>query len=233
MGSRRTIVIVIHYEIMMEKSRMIVHDDEVVVRVTQKRYDRMKASFESKKFAKMNDDADLADILPAFEKDAKTADNQIILFDYPDMIQKGKTFEDIDKIQNRKLSQKEIDDEIKERIDEESEKEKTFLDEYLEHIEDMDVAAINEAVDELIRWLHDRGLDQGEEGFSFDDMNTGFYDLAWPEGMLRLRREYSKPMALCLTYSSPEFTEIARSRGFICFTSVQELKDYVEKTFHV
>ena len=112
------------------------------------------------------------------------------------------------------------------------EKEEPIFNEVFEHIDE--ITAINEAVDELVEWLHDRGLDQGEEAFPLNDsqMNyIGFFDLAWPEGMLKNQREYSKPMALCLTDSSPKFLAEAKKRGFVCFTSVQDLKDYVNNTF--
>lgn len=85
-----------------------------------------------------------------------------------------------------------------------------------------------QAIAECRRWVVAQGLAQGVEEYELVDEETrealAILDLAWPEG---LQLELTEPVALLLS-EPPEVERAAAARGFRYFTSVEELREYVE-----
>ena len=82
----KTVLVVVRYEIELAKHNAIVHDDETFVELNKEQYDRIKASYETKRFNRMNEDENLADVCRHI---------QIILADYPEDIKENWSFEEI------------------------------------------------------------------------------------------------------------------------------------------
>ena len=86
-----------------------------------------------------------------------------------------------------------------------------------------------EAVLAINDWIAAQGLPQGQLTFELADEKTGapmaILDLAWPQG---LQEEYSQPVALLID-EGPELLALANARGFRYFTSVEDLKRYVQQ----
>lgn len=85
--------------------------------------------------------------------------------------------------------------------------------------------------DELVslnQWVMDQELPSGSLSFDYSDPDTGeqlaIFDIAWPNG---LQEELSQPVAVLL-YEDNETISIASRAGFLCFTSVQDFRHYVE-----
>ena len=73
-------------------------------------------------------------------------------------------------------------------------------------------------------------MDFGIIGYKLEDIGfncIATLKAAWPSGVYGLNGGYSKPVALV----EPEQVQIAKEYGFICFTSIEEFKDYIEKTY--
>ena len=58
---------------MFEETGLLVHEDEVWLRVTEEQYNRMKVSYDSGKYKLMNDDESLLDLCELFTKAARKA----------------------------------------------------------------------------------------------------------------------------------------------------------------
>lgn len=82
-------------------------------------------------------------------------------------------------------------------------------------------------VDECNGWIVRQGLTSGECLFVLADPETGdvlaILDLAWPDG---LQEGLSEPVALLIDEEDDVLALASRS-GFRCFTSVDDLKEYV------
>ena len=57
---------------MFEETGLLVHEDEVWLRVTEEQYNRMKDSYDSGNYKKMNEDKSLFDLCELFAKEART-----------------------------------------------------------------------------------------------------------------------------------------------------------------
>lgn len=84
-----------------------------------------------------------------------------------------------------------------------------------------------EQLEDLNRWVGERGLAAGVLAYDFADATTGeqraVFDLAWPNG---IQPELSQPVAVLLN-EGRETVAIASQAGFRCFTDVGEFKRYV------
>jgi len=89
--------------------------------------------------------------------------------------------------------------------------------------------AEEEELEILNDWVEAQGLPRGVLAFDFADEVSGeqkaVFDLAWPNG---IQEELSQPVAVLLNENS-ETLALASRAGFLCFTAVQDFKDYVEK----
>ncbi|TVT51625.1 MAG: DUF262 domain-containing protein [Azoarcus sp. PHD] len=78
-------------------------------------------------------------------------------------------------------------------------------------------------------WMETQGLPRGEMSYDYADPATGgqlaVIDLAWPNG---IQAELSQPVALLIDEGN-EVIRVASQAGFRCFTTVAELKKYVER----
>jgi Protein of unknown function DUF262 len=78
-------------------------------------------------------------------------------------------------------------------------------------------------------WVIDQGLAEGVEDLELADEETGepltILDLAWPEGV---QLELTEPVALLLN-EPPEVERIAAAHGYRYFTTVDALREYVER----
>lgn len=88
--------------------------------------------------------------------------------------------------------------------------------------EEAELVAIND-------WACSLGLAEGVVAFDYAHPKTGeqiaIFDLAWPNG---LQSELSEPVALLLNEGNA-VVAIASAAGYRCFTSKQQLQDYVHK----
>ena len=94
-----------------------------------------------------------------------------------------------------------------------------------------DISSDNEEeeVEKANEWIKGLGLPEGILSYEYVDPDTGeqiaIFDLAWPLG---IQEELSKPVALMLN-ETDESRALARQAGlFLCLTSFDELKKYVE-----
>jgi hypothetical protein len=89
--------------------------------------------------------------------------------------------------------------------------------------------AEEEELEILNDWVEAQGLPRGVLAFDFADQVSGeqkaVFDLAWPNG---IQEELSQPVAVLLNENS-ETLALASRAGFLCFTTAQDFKDYVEK----
>lgn len=92
-------------------------------------------------------------------------------------------------------------------------------------------AISNEAEEEELQslndWVEAQGLPRGVLAYDFADPMTGeqkaVFDLAWPNG---IQEELSQPVAVLLNEGT-ETLGIASKAGFRCFTSTQDVEEYV------
>ena len=88
-----------------------------------------------------------------------------------------------------------------------------------------------EAEEELLvacnEWVVEQGLPEGSMLYELADESTGaplaVFDLAWPNGV---QEELSEPVAV-LVNETPDVHQLANSRGFHYFTSVDAFKRYI------
>jgi hypothetical protein len=80
----------------------------------------------------------------------------------------------------------------------------------------------------LCDWMEKQGLPRGMLAYDFADAVTGdqkaVFDLAWPSG---IQEELSQPVAVLLNESAATIG-VASQAGYRCFTTIDELKQYVE-----
>lgn len=92
----------------------------------------------------------------------------------------------------------------------------------------LDLEEENE-LQELNMWMKDNGLTEGSLTYEENDPITGekqfVLDLAWPHGVLE---NYTKPVSVVLNKSN-ETVAKASQAGYLCFTSSEEFKAYVQK----
>ena len=84
-------------------------------------------------------------------------------------------------------------------------------------------------IESINSWVISHGLPSGELSYGISDEQTGIQkavlDLAWPAG---IQTDLSQPVAILLNESSQTHS-IASLAGFRCFTSINDLKHYVER----
>lgn len=83
-------------------------------------------------------------------------------------------------------------------------------------------------IQDIDDWVASKNLPRGEKQFECLNQNLGeeiaILDIAWPNG---IQEGFSQPIALLL---NDRFSlEVAASQGFRCFSSVQQLKEYIEE----
>jgi len=89
----------------------------------------------------------------------------------------------------------------------------------------------NDDIEYLIQqiddWVAEHSLPSGEKQYNCSDETSGeqlaIFDIAWPNG---IQEGYSQPIALLLNDTSS--LEFAASKGFRCFSSIEQLKNYIE-----
>ena len=81
---------------------------------------------------------------------------------------------------------------------------------------------------ECALWVEDKGLPKGEIEYELCEETTGkplaILDLAWPEG---IQPGFSQPVALLIN-EGKEVEEIVNQKGYLFFTTVDDLKKYIE-----
>ena len=218
---------------MFEETGLLVHEDEVWLRVTEEQYNRMKDSYDSGKYRKMNDDESLLDLCELFAKEARKAKWQTLVFEYPTDVIRGLTFKDETKGQWDAEAFKELVDTISEKVfDEDDEKAiDEFLDDLFENWDEY--VALDNAIDDLNSWMRENGFEYGKCGYEVTDVGGNYichFNLAWPFGVYGLQRGFTKPVALRID-AAQDVLKTAEEQGFTCFTSVDEFKAYIEKNY--
>ena len=229
----KTVKVIARFNIMLTRVGLIVEGDNVDVRLNKEQYDRMKASFDTGKFRVMNEDIDIMDLYALFSEAGKPADNQVLLVDYPNTILDGKTFEEVLKLQSKKMTTKEwvewVDREMADdlaRMDEITQANLQRLEGTIEEEE-----ARETALDEFQSWMKGHGLDAGVQNYALIDKDcwaVDTVDIGWEHGLYGTKG-YTKPVALQFYHSTPELIELAKANGFEVFESIEELKAFVEK----
>ena len=79
---------------MFNDTGLLVTEDEIWVRADEALYNRLKSSYDSGKFKSMNDDESLKDLCEEYAAKARKARWQEFVFDYPEDIVRGLTFEE-------------------------------------------------------------------------------------------------------------------------------------------
>lgn len=219
---------------MFEETGLLVHEDEVWLRVTEEQYNRMKDSYDSGKYTKMNDDESLLDLCELFAKEARKAKWQTFVFEYPTDILRGLTFEDEMKGQwDAEAFEEMVDAVLGDTFDEEWDKEiQELVDDLFDNWDEYE--ALDKAIDELNAWLRKEGFEYGEHNYGLTDVGgstVGSLDLAWPFGVYGLQRGFTKPVAVNITKTTPELVKKAEDFGFTCFTDIDEFKAFIEKNY--
>ena len=227
----KMITIYVPYK-MFEETGLLVGDDELEIGVNEEQYNRIKASYDSKKFKNMSEDESLVDLCMVFEKEVRMAKWQRFVFDYPEDVVNGITFEDETKAQ----WDAEAFEAMINAID------LSFTPEEEAEIEEDAVAAYAEAersyelideMDGLNKWMRKKGFEYGEICYSWYDENNntnGTFDIAWSNGVYGLQRGFTKPVALRIDATDEE-VKAAEDFGFILLTSIEDFKAFIEKNY--
>jgi len=84
-------------------------------------------------------------------------------------------------------------------------------------------------LESLNAWMESQSLPRGDISYEFVDPATGepiaVFDIAWPLG---IQEELTQPVAVLLNESTDTMA-IASQAGFMCFTSVEDCKHYVDQ----
>ena len=229
----KAVEILARYQI-FEESGLLVHEDEVWLRVTEEQYNRMKDSYDSGNYRKMNDDESLPDLCELFAKEVRQAKWQRFVFEYPTDILRGLTFEDEIKGQwDSEAFNEMVDAVLNDGFDEELDREiQELVDDLFDNWDEYE--AIDNAIDDLNSWMGKKGFEYGKHNYGLSDVSgaiVGTLDLAWPFGVFGLTRGFSKPVAVNLTNTTPEMVKKAEDFGFTCFTDIEEFKAYIAKTY--
>lgn len=218
---------------MFEETGLLVHEDEVWLRVTEEQYNRMKVSYDSGNYKKMNEDESLFDLCELFAKEARKAKWQTFVFEYPTDITQGLTFEDETKGQWDAEAFEELTDTILNgTFDEEYDKAiQEIVDEVFNNRDKYE--ALEKAIDDLNEWMREKGFEYGDYSYKItdaDDRQICWFNLAWPFGVYGLQRGFTKPVALRID-ASQDMLRKAEEHGFTCFPNIDEFKAYIEKNY--
>lgn len=215
-----------NYYIMMPKAQMIVEEGKCFIEVTEDQFDRIKASYESGNYKRMDEDESVHDVYETHESNIKTSEKQVILFDYPKDIRDGKTFEEC---ADNKSVVEEVDDWMESIINKAVGKTDASMDRLAGTREEENTR--DEAISELQDWMVEHGFDAGEYGCPLEDEEgwaVDSVDLGWPHGLYGTKG-YTKPVAVQFYHTTPELLELARKNGFEVFESVEEFKEFIGK----
>ncbi len=87
-----------------------------------------------------------------------------------------------------------------------------------------------EEIEEIAAWMSSVGLNEGTTNHELLDENgsvAAIIDLAWPQG---IQKGLSEPIALLLNETA-ETQAIVSKHGFRYYTSIEELKEYINTTY--
>lgn len=218
---------------MFEETGLVVHEDEVWLRVTEEQYNRMKDSYDSGNYRKMNDDESLLDLCEIFAEEARKAKWQTFVFEYPTDIMQGLTFEDEVKGQwDAEAFNEMVDAVFNDTLDEELDKEiQELVDDLFDNWDEYE--ALDNAINDLNSWMRENGFEYGKYGYEVTDVEGKLicsFNLAWPFGVYGLQRGFTKPVALQID-ASQDLLRKAEEQGFTCFTGIDEFKAYIEKNY--
>lgn len=215
---------------MLEDTGLLVHEGDVCLELTKEQFDRIKASFDSGKFKHMTDDESLSDLTDQFIKPVKKARWQRFVFEYPVVVTNGKTYEENCKSMYF-MTDKELQSFIDAIVDEAIEKDEKISDRLFGE-EDEELERLD-AIDELNVWMMERGFDEGEVNVGLED-EEGWciecLDIGWRYGVCPGKGCF-KPVAVQFYHTTDEQLELAKEQGFEVFLSIEEFKDYIEKTY--
>ena len=217
---------------MFNENGFLAHEDELWARVNEEQYNRIKNSFDSGKFSKMSDDESLSDLCSSFEKEIRKAKWQVFRFDYPTDITEGFTFEDETMGQWDEEGLNEMLDAVFTGFTPEEEAEIDAIADAA-YNEALRADEIDEIIVGLIDWMRKNGFDVGQRYFDLNDDNdkyVGSFDIAWPFGVHGLQGGVTKPLALRID-ADDELVNAAKELGFTCFTSIEELKAFIEQNY--
>ena len=216
---------------MYNDTGLLVTEDAVWVHADETLYNRIKSSYDSGKIKSMNDDESLKDLCEEYAANARKARWQEFVFDYPEDIVRGLTFEENSATQWDEEKFQEMMDEIMPGIHAEDEAE---LDEIarqaLEEVDRMN--AIEGDLKALQKWVESKGFKPGEHNLNVGDEGIGYVtlDLVWTYGLKGLQGGFTKPVGVRIGASAEELKP-AEGYGYTCFASVEEFKEYVRKKY--
>ena len=227
----KAILIYVPYT-MFEETGLLVGDDELETLVNEEQYNRLKASYDSKKFKNMNEDESLADLCMLFEKEVRMAKWQRFVFDYPEDIVNGITFEEETRAQWDAEAFNTMINAIDFGFDpeDEAEIEEDAAAAYAELERSVD---LKDDMNELNKWMRKKGFEYGQTFYCWFDENNkkdGTFDIAWPNGVYGLQRGFTKPVALRIDAADEE-VKAAEDFGFTLLTSIDEFKAFIEKNY--
>lgn len=225
----KSVTVLINYQ-MFNDSGLFVHEDELWTRINEEQFNRIQSSYDSGKFLKMSDDESLRDLTINLDTEVRKAKWQVFSFDFPTDIIRGFSFEEETKLQWDAEAFNELLDSISFKFTPEEEAEMDAIAEEA-YNEGLRSEKIGGKVDDLIAWIRDKGFDTGDRYYSLtDDSNKRIvtFDIAWPFGIYGLQRGFTQPLVLRID-ANTELVETAKELGFKCFTSIAELKSYIEK----
>ena len=228
----KTILIDVPYT-MFEETGLLVGDDELETLVNEEQYNRLKASYDSKKFKNMNEDESLADLCMLFEKEVRVAKWQRFVFNYPEDIIYGITFEEETRAQWDAEAFNAMVEAISADLfdpEDEAEIEEVAAEAYAEGERSYE---LRDDMNELNKWMKKKGFENGQTFYCWFDENNhtdGTFDIAWPNGVYGLQRGFTKPVALRIDATDEE-VKAAEDFGFTLLTSIDEFKAFIEKNY--
>ena len=192
---------------------------EMTPNLDNEQFARIKASFESGRFKYMNEDEGLADLMEMFGYSAEADDEwEKLLVDYPLEIKKGFSFEVLPAVYEKKEEEKHVTNIDCDDIDFDDD-EFDFSDEAMEESE-----TFERALDELDDWMADNGFYRGY-------FYSNGFDICWEFGVYGLQRGFTRPVGLMVREPDEESIKAAEDKGYLCFTDIEEFKEYVKKTY--
>lgn len=227
----KAVDVVLEYQ-MFNDNGVLVTEDEIWVRLVEEQYNRIKTSYDSGGFKKMNEDDSLKDLCDLFSGLAQKAKWQRFVFDYPTDIIEGITFEDQTKAQWDEEALNEMLDAIFTGFtpEEEAAIQNDADQAYNEAVRDFEIDGV---IVNLIKWMRNKGFDVGERRFELND-GDGYYigslDIAWPSGVYGPKGSSTKPLALRID-ADDELVNAAKEHGFTCFTSIDDFKAFIEENY--
>ena len=216
----KLVSVCVNYDILIKTTVVKVDEGDVWMNLNKEQYDRIKASYDTGKFKKMNEDIDISDLYEMFVKATEYPDKLMLIMDYPNTIAKW-DFESLLEHQNSEITPEE-----QAQLD-------AIVDEYMKDADEAADLAYEIAcvVCDLDDWMVNKGLVKGEQNIEYRDvfgLTIGCLDIAWPLGVHGRRGNGETPIALT-KYTLPEVKTIAEKEGYKCFGSVEELKKFVEE----